>query len=239
MVMVYVPGGTFWMGGSENDSEARGTEFPRHRVTLDAFWIDQTEVTNAQYALCVADGACDESPRAGDDKFNGDDYPVVDVLWSEADAYCKWARVHLPTEAQWEYAARGEEGYIYPWGGVFDCRRGNFDDETELTDYVVPGGEGCDGYARTAPVGSFPDGASWCGALDLAGNVWEWTADWYGDYSAEEQTNPTGPAVGDLRVLRGGGWYDTEAAVRAVFRNTGALDLRYYGFGFRCAVGIP
>jgi len=239
MVMVYVPGGTFQMGSSEGDSGAHDDEFPQHTVTLDDFWIDQTEVTNAQYVLCVADGGCDESAYADNDNYNGDDHPVVGVSWHDADAYCKWAGGRLPTEAEWEYTARGEEGYIYPWGGEFDCSRGNFDDETELDSYVVPGGEGCDGYVRTAPVGSFPTGKSWCDALDMAGNVYEWTADWYGDYPSGAQTNPAGPAAGDYKVLRGGGWSRNWGSVRAAYRHYNPPSIRYNLLGFRCAGVAP
>jgi len=234
MMMVYVPGGTFQMGSAESDPGARSSEFPQYTVTLDSFWIDQTEVTNAQYALCVADGKCNASYYADDARFNGDNYPVVGVSWYDAVAYCEWAGARLPTEVEWEYAARGEQGYIYPWGDEFDCSRGNFDDETELDDYVELGLEGCDGYVMTAPAGSFPTGVSWCGAWNMAGNVWEWVADWYGDYPSEPQTNPTGPAAGDTRVLRGGSWDDGANWARSAYRLDFAPDHRYAAYGFRC-----
>jgi serine/threonine-protein kinase len=233
MVMVYVPGGTFEMGSTEGDDD----EQPVHEVTLDGFWLDQTEVTNAQYAFCVADGDCEESDYADDADFNGDNYPVVGVSWHDATAYCEWAGARLPTEAEWEYAARGPEENIYPWGDEFDCSLGNFDDETEIDDFVVPGGEGCDGYVRTAPVGSFSDGASWCDALDMAGNVWEWVADWYGDYPSDPQTNPTGPETGEYRLLRGGSWLSNPYYVRGATRGGSHPDPRYFSLGFRCARG--
>ncbi|MCK4449625.1 MAG: formylglycine-generating enzyme family protein, partial [Anaerolineae bacterium] len=224
MVMVYVPGGTFQMGSSEGDSDADDDEFPQHTVTLDGFWIDQTEVTNAQYALCVADGGCDESSYADDDDYNGDNHPVVGVSWHDVDAYCKWAGGRLPTEAEWEYTARGEEGYIYPWGNdAPTCERAQFGD--------------CSG--RAVPVGSLPDGASWCGTLDMAGNVWEWTADWYGSYTSASQTNPTGPADGDYKVLRGGGCLSNWADVRAALRLSYNPANRDGDFGFRCAGVAP
>ena len=254
MVMVYVPGDTFQMGSDESDSDADSDEFPQHAVTLDGFWIDQTEVTNAQFAAFLSnqgnqvEGGVtwleleDEDcliKREGSEyrpKSGYADHPVIEASWYGADAYCEWAGGRLPTEAEWEYAARGEQGYIYPWGDDFDCSRGNFDDETELDSYVVPGGEGCDGYVRTAPVGSFPTGASWCGAWDMAGNAWEWVADWYGDYPPEAQTNPTGPVVGGYKVLRGGSWYYNQGYVRAATRYYDYPDNRLFDVGFRCVV---
>jgi len=131
-------------------------------------------------------------------------------------------------------AARGVEENVYPWGDMFDCARGNFDDETEFNDYVVPGGAGCDGYDRTAPVGSFETGKSWCGVYDMAGNVWEWVADWYGAYPSQAQTDPTGPETGDRKVLRGGGWYNLSDIVRSANRIVRTPTDRSSGCGFRC-----
>jgi formylglycine-generating enzyme required for sulfatase activity len=194
-------------------------------------------VTNAQYALCVGDGVCGEAGFVNNADFNGDDYPVVGVSWHDANTYCGWVDARLPTEAEWEYAARGEQGYVYPWGDEFDCSCGNSDDEIRVNGYVVPGGEGCDGYERTAPVGSFPAGASWCGALDLAGNAWEWVADWYdGDYYELSPThNPLGPKEGDGKVLRGGSWIRDPEGVRGARRSWDRPVDRYYDTGFRCA----
>ncbi len=245
MVMVYVPGGTFQMGSDESDSDADSDEFPQHPVTLDDFWIDQTEVTNAQFAAFlndqgnqteggvtwleledVEDENCliEQVEGQYQPKSGYTDHPVIEVSWYGADAYCGWVGAQLPTEAQWEYAARGEQGYIYPWGNdAPTCERAQF-------------GE-CPG--RTVPVGSLPDGASWCGALDMAGNVWEWTADWYGSYSSASQTNPTGPADGDHKVLRGGGWYNYWHGIRAANRYYPTLFGIYSGIGFRCAGVTP
>jgi serine/threonine-protein kinase len=215
MVMVYVPDGEFEMGSTEG----RGDEMPAHTVALDGFWIGQTEVTNAQYALCVADGACRESDHADDATYNGDDYPVVGVSWQDGADYCTWAGGRLPTEAEWEYAARGTDGRIYPWGNDEPtCERAQF---WECSD-------------GTVPVGSLLDGASWCGALDMTGNVWEWVADWYGRYPSETQTNPTGPATGYEKVMRGGAWNSYWTIVHAANRFCFAPDVRTVKMGFRC-----
>jgi formylglycine-generating enzyme required for sulfatase activity len=221
MAMVYVPAGTFPMGSADSDPDAQYEERPQHQVTLDAFWIDRTEVTNAHYARCVAAGACQKSALADDGRFNGADYPVVGVAWQAAADYCRWAGGRLPSEAEWEYAARGPEGRIYPWGDTFDGSK-------------VSSAGSADGYEYTAPVGSFPAGASWVGALDMAGNVYEWANNWYDEYSSEPQVNPAGPSSGQTRVLRGGGWYDTSESVRAAYRHGNSPDDPIDAFGFRC-----
>ena len=250
MVMVYVPKGEFDMGSVTGD----GDEQPVHAVELDGFWIDRTEVTNAQYAPFLSEkgGQADDgvtwldfgdedslitrSGGAFEPKGGYGDHPVIEVSWWGARAYCEWAGARLPAEAEWEYAARGPYGNDHPWGDQFDCSRGNFDDETIQDDFVaLPGGEGCDGYERTAAVGSFPGGASWCGALDLAGNVWEWVEDWYDDYPSGRQVNPAGPSTGNSRVLRGGSWVDDPMSVRGANRGKYAPDAAYYFNGFRCA----
>lgn len=201
MIMVYVPAGEFQMGSDlERYEEADDDKFPQHVVSLDTFWIDQTEVTVTMFRTFVEGTGClttaeeegwgytwvegqgweevegaDWQHPFGPDSTAQGDHPVVLVRWHDAQAYCTWAEAQLPTEAEWEYAARGPEAPLYPWGDKFDCSRGNFDDETELDGYVMPGAEeGCDGYVMMAPVRSFPSGASWVGALDLSGNVWEW-----------------------------------------------------------------
>jgi formylglycine-generating enzyme required for sulfatase activity len=223
MAMVYVPAGTFPMGSADSDPDAEYEEKPQHQVTLDAFWIDRTEVTNAQYARCVAAGACQKSTLADDARFNGADYPVVGVAWQAAADYCRWAGGRLPSEAEWEYAARGPEGRLYPWGDTFDGSK-------------VSATGNVDGYEYAAPVGSFPGGASWVGALDMAGNVYEWANNWYDEYSSEPQVNPSGSAGGQTRVLRGGGWYDTSGSLRAAYRHGYSPDDPMDAFGFRCVV---
>jgi len=237
MVVVYVPAGEVQMGSVEGDSD----ELPVHTVYLDAFWIDRTEATNAQYRRCVEAGACEIPDRCnfGSPSYTDaarSDHPVACVNWSGAARYCAWVGARQPTEAEWEYAARGPEGKRYPWGDTFDCALGNFDDETLLSGAVVAGGEGCDGYPRTAPVGSFPGGASWCGAFDLSGNVREWVEDWYGAYLPGQQANPAGPAYGDYKVVRGGGWYVADPHVlRGADRAGNNPGDRNENLGFRCA----
>jgi serine/threonine-protein kinase len=233
MVMVFVPGGTFQMGSTD----AETNEYPPHSVSLDNFWIDRTEVTNAQYALCVAADACEESRYADDSSFNGGNYPVVGVFWGDAAAYCAWAGGRLLTEAEWEYAARGTEASIYPWGDTFDGTRLNYCDANCPYDHNRDN-DYDDGYERTAPVGTYESGASWVGALDMAGNVWEWVADWYDDnyYETSPSDNPAGPESGEYRVLRGGGWGNGEWVFRTAYRSMYDPMKRYYYFGFRCAV---
>jgi len=236
MGMVYVPGGEFKMGRPWNLADRK------HTVELDSFWIDQTEVTNAHYRRCVEAGAC-RAPTTcswGEPTYKDAakaDHPVICVSWHDADVYCKWAGGRLPTEAEWEYAARGPDSAIYPWGDEFDGTRLNSCDvncpheDHSVTDYD-------DGYARTAPVGTYPEGASWCGALDLGGNVWEWMADWHGAYPLTRQTNPTGPESGSERLIRGGSWfdYDEDGFLRADNRHPFEPRAMHDMIGFRCVV---
>ncbi len=273
MVMVYVPGGTFQMGSSDVEidgacsqwEQALGSgncyrdyfedESPLHSVTLDSFWIDQTEVTNAQFAaflneqgnqmeggvtwLDLEDTGCRIEENGGEfrPKDSYTDHPVVEVSWYGADAYCTWAGGRLPTEAEWEYAARGSEGWRYPWGDEFDGARLNYcDGQCSLpwTDETVD-----DGYAATAPVRSYPEGASWCGALDMVGNVWEWVADWYGHYPSDRQVNPTGTCSGEARVLRGGSWKSDRGLARCAYRHRLNPDFSSDFIGFRCVSPVP
>ena len=229
MVLVYVPAGEFRMGSAGSDSLARDNEKPQHTVYLDAFWMDRTEVTNAMYALCVKAGACQppasvksstRSSYYGDSSY--DNFPVIYVSWSEAAVYCTWAGRRLPTEAEWEKAARGTDGRLYPWGNASpDANRLNFNM------YV----------GDTTAVGSYPSGASPYGALDMAGNVWEWVADRYSStfYSGSPASNPSGPASGAHRVLRGGSWGYANRFVRAAVRGWDYPADRFNDFGFRCA----
>jgi formylglycine-generating enzyme required for sulfatase activity/tRNA A-37 threonylcarbamoyl transferase component Bud32 len=252
--MALVPAGCFMMGSDGSGRDER----PVHEVCFDEpFWIDVYEVTSiwfASYLNEMGDQTEDGSEEwfsayyRGIDERGGtwiveeeyEDHPVIRVTWDSAAAYCEWRGARLPTEAEWEYAARGPDGLVFPWGNEFDCSLGNFDDETQEDSYVVKGGVNCDGFADTAPVGSFPGGASWVGVLDMSGNAWEWMADWYGDgyYSTLPSpiTNPTGPDGGTLRVLRGGSWKLNYAFnLRAAYRFGDSPDRTRHSPGFRCA----
>jgi formylglycine-generating enzyme required for sulfatase activity len=240
--MVYVSEGTFWMGAGEDDPGGDDAR-PQHEVYLDAFWIDQAEVTNAQYGRCVSAGACDPPGHRGSlnredyyDNAEFGDYPVLNVTWYQADGYCRWAGKRLPTEAEWEKAARGTDRRLYPWGNEFDGTRLNFCDvnceaESKNADWD-------DGHADTAPVGSYPAGASPYGALDMAGNIREWVADWADTaYRARSpQRNPTGPESGTKRVDRGGAASDSEESILVTYRGFDDPSSAYGDIGFRCAI---
>ncbi len=245
--MVYAPAGEFLMGFSESDVEAIRAispeaefsvegEKPQHEVFLDAFYIDKYEVTNARYRKCVEAGACN---APSDTAYYGNaDYaqhPVVYVSWYDANAYCRWAGKRLPTEAEWEKAARDNEEYTWPWGNTLDGNRVNFCDKNcpEWWKHAPVD----DRYAHTAPVGSYPEGASPYGALDMAGNVWEWVADWYDPdyYSQSPAQNPPGPDSGSEKVVRGGSWLNGFTDIRARYRYKAVPTLRGKDFGFRCA----
>jgi formylglycine-generating enzyme required for sulfatase activity len=248
-VMVHVPAGEFWMGSTDEDigaimAECDGCdrerftdEQPQHKVHVDAFWIDRTEVTNARYQKCVDAGACTPPSSSESDKepnYYGnpayDDYPVIWVNWTQADAYCRWAGKRLPTEAEWEKAARGDDKRKYPWGKEdIDCDRANFWDEQGACVH------------DTAKVGSYPAGASFYGALDMAGSVWEWVADWYDEnyYQVSPERNPRGPGPGKARVMRGGSWINSWGNARAANRERGAVDHSTRHIGFRCAQSVP
>jgi len=245
--MVRIPGGTFTMG----------TEFGyawwnapyKQQVSLSDYWIYKYDVTVAEYrAFCAATGHS-LPPWPGEWlSWTGDwtnaalqQHPIVNVSWYDAKAYADWAHVSLPTEAQWEYASRGPAGNNYPWGGTGTSGDPyNGWDQMKCVNYVNSYADG----KSTWPVDSFPAGASWCGAEDMAGNVWQWCADWYGNYSSTPVTNPTGPVSGSFRVQRGGSWDsgvngDGEFYGRGAYRSYGSPDGWYYLVGFRCVSPSP
>ena len=224
-VMVCVPKGEFLMGSTEDDPDSSVDERPQRTVYLDTFWIDQTEVTNASYRQCVEAGDCSAPDNRHYDDPAYSEHPVAGVQWDQAEAYCRWAGKSLCTEAQWEKAARGTDGRTYPWGEGIDCYRANY--------------FGCmDG---TTAVGSYSSGASPYGVYDMAGNVWEWVADWYFEYyyANSPQRNPQGPSSGEYRVVRGGSWFDYVKKLRAASRYTFDRDRRYHLIGFRCCSMTP
>jgi serine/threonine-protein kinase len=251
-VLVYVPAGAFWMGSTEEDIDAilpacsacerewYTDEQPQHQVTLDAFWIDRTEVTNAQYRRCVEDGACSEPITTGSstrENYYGhadfDSYPVIFVDWEQASAYCTWAGKRLPTEAEWEKAARGTDRRIYPWGDVFDGNLLNFCDANCQFDWKAADWD--DGYADTAPVGSYLDGASPYGVLDMAGNVWEWTSSLDSSYPYDARDGREDLEAHGRRVVRGGSWGDLQWFPRSADRDLIEPSSWYNVIGFRCA----
>jgi formylglycine-generating enzyme required for sulfatase activity len=218
--MVEIPAGEFTMGNDGGDDD----EKPAHAVTLDAFEMDMFEVTNADFAKFVeATGYQTEAEKAGEAGWRAyaegkDNHPVVKVSWNDADAYCRWAGKRLPTEAEWEKAAKGKEGFIYPWGNEWDPAKANTKES---------------GFRGTVAVGSFADGASPYGVLDMAGNVWEWVADWYQPYpNSTYQSDYFGER---FKVTRGGGWFQEEKLVTT--SNRSATDPRAANddLGFRCA----
>jgi len=225
MVLVFIPAGKFMMGSNTGLADQQ----PVHEVTLDPFWMDQTEVTNSMYAKCVDVGTCKVPAKVesqthtiyyGNSQF--DSYPVIYVDWYSAKTYCEWVDRRLPTESEWEMAARGEDGRTYPWG--------NEPPNNNLLNYNSAVGD-------TVKVGTYPSGASPYGVLDFAGNVWEWVADRYDGsyYSVAPTANPKGPDLGGKRVLRGGSWHGTADLIQSTLRRGDSPSWEDQYLGFRCA----
>jgi formylglycine-generating enzyme required for sulfatase activity len=239
-VIVHVPAGEFWLGSLADDPLASPDEWPQRRISLAGFWIDRTEITNAEYRRCVEAGGCTPARSQGQ-RFAEPEQPVVGVDWFQAANYCAWAGGRLPSEAEWEKAARGPDGRTYPWGNEFKGSVLNFCDANCIQDWRDRSAN--DGFKFTGPVGSYPAGASPYGALDMSGSVWEWVADWYQAeaYALASADNPTGPPAGQQRVIRGGSWFDTGRSLRVANRHKDAPTFRYDKIGFRCVVsdGVP
>lgn len=244
--MVFVPAGEFIMGMDADDGFRECKKYhddckrdwftdeePVHKVYLDAFYIDKYEVTQSEYNECVKSGKCKANEKF--DGFTGSRQPVVGVDWTDANNFCSWSGKRLPTDAEWEKSARGTDGRMYPWGNRFDGSLVNFCDKNCTKDWAIK--KFNDGYSKTSPVGSYPGGVSPYGALDMAGNVYEWVADWYDEdyYKNSPSRNPSGPSKKSSRVLRGGSWNDRANGMRASNRAGDDPADRLYYRGFRCA----
>lgn len=260
-MMVLVPVGSFVMGSTAEEIDAaialcnesdRDNNCLRDWFSHEArngdntqtftepFWFDKYEVTRRRYQACVDAGACTAPPAS--DFSTEPEQPINRVTWFEAQAYCEWTGGRLPTEAEWEYAARGPDGLLYPWGNTSVIAEANHCDgncaASGASNNRFTSPENDDGHAVTAPVGSYPQGASWVGALDMSGNVWEWTNSLYEPYPYavdDGRERDTGSDTNVSRVLRGGSFYNTSFVMRASNRNRTNPSFEIYGLGFRCA----
>jgi formylglycine-generating enzyme required for sulfatase activity/tRNA A-37 threonylcarbamoyl transferase component Bud32 len=259
--MVLIQGGSMNMGARDLMDGAK----PPHKVTLGSFCFDRTEVTTDAYLGCVKNGVCERppakvhwpditpaevklySPLCNAAQKDREEHPINCVAWSMADTFCRDRGARLPTEAEWEYAARGgKDQRIYPWGDDPPGPRylnacGKECSKWHASHGETPGAmyEAEDGYVFTAPVGKFPEGAAASGAQDLAGNVSEWTADWYGPYTSDALSDPTGPKAGTRRVVRGGAWSSVQSDwTRPAFRWSTDPETFSHAVGFRCAAQV-
>lgn len=239
MEQVFVPASSFIMGSDYEEER----EKPQHTVWLDDYWIDTYEVTNAQYAMCVSAGACnapDYRNSLTQDRYYGntsfDNYPVIFVSWYDASDYCGWVGGRLPTEAEWEKAARGDQdARRFPWGNDFASNYANLCDRNCTMSWKNNSYD--DSYIDTAPITSFPDGVSQFGAMNMAGNICEWVADWYKAdyfYNKQDWSEPIGPSSGSTRVIKGGSWYDDTDILRVSARYGFDPNKSFYDVGFRC-----
>lgn len=257
MTMVFVPGSTFQMGSTKTEViDAINLckqhypicnewfymrEYPQHPVTLNDFWLDQTEVSNIQYRQCVEAGICIEptSCQKGEPTYDDPEkanHPVVCVSWDDAQTYCDWVSARLPTEAEWEYAFRGEQNLNYPWGNSFDGSKLNYCDAN--CEQPHADNRYNDHYAMAMPVGFSSGDISWSGALNMSGNISEWVADWSSSYSSEPELNPVGPESGTEKILRGCNWSFQPAYCRGAARPSVSPDTQYNYLGFRCASSV-
>lgn len=233
--MVLVPAGTFIMGSSDEEimwaaetffSESLDyyrDETPAHPVTLDAFFIDKTEVTVGDFKDFMAETGQDPPRYFDSENFKAISQPVVGVTWKQASDFCKWAEKRLPTEAEWEKAARGTDARMYPWGKKPEEKRGNFRGKK-------------DGFRYVAPVGSFPENKSPYGVLDLAGNVWEWTDSWYVPHPGNTTKNDL---YGEkFKVMKGGSWFSNMDLARITVRGKALPTQKMNYIGFRCARSV-
>ena len=265
VTMVLIPAGEFTMGNSIDQvlAECRNLfpndaannckaefyldETPAHPVQVSAFYIDKYEVTNQLYKACVDAGLCKPPAQSnsatqnayyGNPDFN--DYPVLWVDWNMAKTYCEWRGARLPTEAEWEKAARGATGQNYPWGERFEGAKANSCDVNCQTDFADKNFN--DGFPEAAPVTAFENGASVFGVVNLAGNVSEWVSDWYSDAFYSQPgivADPPGPQNGEKRILRGGSWFRYPINLRTVTRSSRAPSYTANDVGFRCASSAP
>jgi len=218
--MVGIPAGTFTMGDQNGDP----ADYPERRIAVSAFAIDRFEVTNEDYDACVDAGVCEPTLYADDPVLGQPRHPVVGVSWYDAERFCAWVDKRLPTEAEWEYAARGDDLRKWPWAGEFDPARANT--------------RSGDPFEATAPVGSFEAGRSPFGVHDLAGNAAEWVQDVFDPThyrTSDARKDPTGPAQGRERTIRGGSYVDPAHAVRVSARNGQTATETDNTVGFRCA----